>query len=97
MEKIKASYILKLIFIGIVLSGITAVAVMKFLFSIATISLPDFTGIELEKAVKTGEKLGIEVKVENEVDSNLYDKGRIVSQDMPAKSKLKKGRAVYVV
>lgn len=97
MEKIKGSFILKLIFIGFILFGLTAVLVMKLLFAVSTITLPDFTGTTLEKAQKMASRAGIEIKVENEIDSNMYDKGFIVSQDMPPKSKLKKGRAIYVV
>jgi serine/threonine-protein kinase len=97
MEKIKGSFILKLIFIGFILSGLTTALVMKLLFAVSTITLPDFTGVALEKAQKMGLRAGIDIKVENEVDSNMYEKGFIVSQDMPPKSKIKKGRAVYVV
>lgn len=97
MEKVKGSFILKLIFLGFILSCLTAALVMKFLFAVSTISLPDFTGTALEKAQKTASRSGIEIKVENEVDSNIYEKGLIVSQDMPPKSKIKKGRAIYVV
>jgi beta-lactam-binding protein with PASTA domain len=97
MEKIKASFIFKLLFIGVFLSGVTAALVMKFMFSISTITIPDFSGLPLETAQKIAGRSGIEVKVENEVDSNLYEKGYVVSQDMPPRSTIKKGRAIYVV
>ncbi len=42
-------------------------------------------------------RIGKEIKIDNEVDSNLYEKGCVVSQDIAPKSKMKKGRAVYVV
>jgi beta-lactam-binding protein with PASTA domain len=97
MEKVKFSFILKLVFIGFILSGISAVVVMKLLFAISTISMPDFTGLPLVKAQQIGSRVGVDVKVENEVDSNMYEKGCIVSQDMPPRSKIKKGRSIYVV
>lgn len=97
MEKIKGTFILKLIVTGFILSGLTAMLVMKLLYSVGTITIPDMTGVPLEKAQKVGARVGIEIKVENEVDNNMYEKGCIVSQDMPPKSKIKKGRAIYVV
>lgn len=97
MEKIKISYILKLIFLGVIISIITAFTVMKLLLSISVIYMPDLKGLSLEQAKKMTSKIGLEIKVENEVDSNLFEKGSIISQDTPPKTKIKKGRVIYVV
>jgi|DewCreStandDraft_4_1066084.scaffolds.fasta_scaffold10425_6 serine/threonine-protein kinase len=97
MEKIKISYIFKLVFLGIIISIITAFTVMKLLLSISVIYMPDLKGLQLEQAKKITSKLGLELKIENEVDSNLFEKGTIISQDTPPKSKIKKGRIIYVV
>lgn len=97
MEKIKFSFIFKIIIFGIFISVITALFVMKFIFSISTISMPDFTGVELEKAQKICEKLGIDLKVEDEIYNNVIEKGKIISQNLKPKSKIKRGRTVYVI
>lgn len=97
MEKIKFSYIFKLVFLGIIISIITAFVSMKLLLSISVIYMPDLKGMQLEQAKKASSKLGLELKIENEVDSNLFEKGCIISQDIPPKSKIKKGRNIYVV
>ncbi|MCX7698957.1 MAG: PASTA domain-containing protein [Candidatus Goldbacteria bacterium] len=97
MEKINVSYILKLIFLGIIISIITAFTVMKLLLSISVIYMPDLKGLQIEQAKKITSKLGLELKIENEIDSNLYEKGCIISQDIPPKTKIKRGRVIYVV
>lgn len=97
MGNIKISYILKIIFLGIIISIVTAFIVIKLLFSISVIYMPDLKGLQLERAEKILSKLGLELKVENEVDSNLFEKGCIISQNIPPKTKIKKGRIIYVV
>ncbi|HPD18258.1 MAG TPA: PASTA domain-containing protein [Candidatus Goldiibacteriota bacterium] len=97
MEKIKISYIFKLVFLGIIISGVTALTIMKLMLSISVIYMPDLRGLQIEQAKKVTSKLGLELKVENEVDSNLFEKGTVISQDTPPKSKIKKGRIIYVV
>ena len=90
MEKIKISYIFKLVFLGIIISGVTALTIMKLMLSISVIYMPDLRGLQIEQAKKVTSKLGLELKVENEVDSNLFEKGTVISQDTPPKSKIKK-------
>jgi serine/threonine-protein kinase len=97
MEKIKISYIFKIIFLGVIISIITAFAVMKLLINISVIYMPDLKGMPLEKAKNVTSRLGLELKIENEIDSNLFEKGSIISQDIPPKTKIKKGRTIYVV
>ncbi|MCX8094183.1 MAG: PASTA domain-containing protein [Candidatus Goldbacteria bacterium] len=97
MERINISYILKLIFLGSIISIITAFTVVKLLMSISVIYMPDLKGLSIDQAKKVTSKLGLELKIENEVDSNLFEKGCIISQDIPPKTKIKKGRTVYVV
>jgi len=97
MDKEKISFILKASFFGFIVSILTAVFVMRLIFSISTISMPDFTGVQFENAKKVADNLKLNLKVENEVFNNIYENGAIVSQDIKPKSKIKKGRAVYVV
>jgi len=70
---------------------------MRAFLAISVIYMPDLKGLQLEQAKKTALKLGLELKVENEIDSNLFEKGTIISQDTPPKTKIKKGRMIYVV
>ena len=97
MEKVKFSFILKILILGIFVSIITSLLVMKLIFSISTITMPDFTGIELERAKKIAAKLDLDLKVEDEVYNNVIEKGKIISQDLKPKSKIKRGRTVYVI
>ncbi|HPI03680.1 MAG TPA: PASTA domain-containing protein [Candidatus Goldiibacteriota bacterium] len=97
MKKGNLSYILKLVFIGFIMFGISAAVVMKLVFSIGSISMPDFTGMNFEKAVKNAGRMGVDLKLEDEVYSNVYEKGIVVSQNVKPKVKIKKGRSVYAV
>ena len=96
MEKIKLSYILKLAVTGIILAGVSAVIAMKIAFYLGTITMPDFTGTMLEKALKTSQGMQIDLKVDAEVPSAVYEKGVVVSQNISPNAKIKKGRTVYV-
>ena len=82
MKKGNLSYILKLVFIGFIMFGISAAVVMKLVFSIGSISMPDFTGMNFEKAVKNAGRMGVDLKLEDEVYSNVYEKGIVVSQNV---------------
>ncbi len=93
----KKSFIIKLLILGLFISVITALFVMKLVFSLSTITVPDFTGITLENAQKTCSKLGLELKIEDEIYSNVYEKGQIITQNLKPKTKIKKGRTVYVI
>lgn len=97
MEKVNKSFFVKMIIVGLFIAIVTALFVMKLIFSLSTITMPDFTGIPLENAQKTCSKLGLELKIEDEVYSNIYEKGTIISQSLKPKAKIKKGRVVYVL
>jgi len=96
MEKNSRFFIFKVVVLGIFLSVISALAAMKFLFSISTINMPDFTGIKFEEASNSASKMGLELKIEDEVDSNVYEAGLIVSQSVKPRAKIKKGRVIYI-
>jgi eukaryotic-like serine/threonine-protein kinase len=97
MEKIKFSYILRLTITGLILSAITAAIVMKLTFYIGQITLPDFSGMPLEKAQRTAARMKIDLKIEDRVPSAIYAPEVIISQDIKPKAKIKQGRAVYVI
>ncbi len=97
MDKEKFGFIFKVTLGGIVVFFLTALLVMRFIFTISTISMPDFTGVPFDSAKKVADKLKLTLKIENEIFTNLYESGCIVSQDIKPKSKIKKGRSVYVV
>lgn len=97
MEKLKVSYILKLSVMGLLLMLISGAAIMKIIFMLSTISMPDFTGMKTEKAQKIAERMKIDLKIDDEIYSPIYEAGCVVSQDITARTDIKKGRTVYVV
>ena len=96
MQKSTVSYILKLVILGAVLSLVTAALVTKFAFIASTINTPNFTGVHIDDARKTASRLGLELKIEDETYSGLYGENVVISQDVAPKSKIKKGRTVYI-
>lgn len=97
MEKIKFTYILKLIATGVIVSGVTAGIVMKLALHLGAITLPDFSGMPLEKAQKQASRMGFDLKVEDHIPSPVVPKGSIISQNIKPRAQIKKGRAVYVM
>lgn len=97
MEKVKVSYILKLAVIGFILMFVSGIAIMKLIFMLSTISMPDFTGMKTEKAIKTAQRMKIDLKIDDEIYSPIYEAGCVVSQDIKARTEIKKGRTVYIV
>ncbi|MFP4466612.1 MAG: PASTA domain-containing protein [Candidatus Goldiibacteriota bacterium] len=96
MSKIKVSYIFRLVFLGIILFAASTYAVIWFISAFSTITMPDFRGVSFENAKKATNKLDLEIRIENEVYSNVYAEGFIVDQNTKPKTKIKKGRLVYV-
>lgn len=96
MQKSTLSYILKLVVVGVALSLVTAALVTRFAFIASTINTPNFTGAHLDDAHKTASRMGLELKVEDETYSSIYGEGVVISQDVKPKSKIKKGRIIYV-
>jgi len=97
MEKVKSSYIIKLIILGFFLSLISTVFVMKLIFAISTITMPDFTGMTIEKAQKKASRMKIDLKVDAEDFSRFYARGYVMQQDISKGTKIKKGRTLYVL
>jgi serine/threonine-protein kinase len=97
MEKVKFSFVVKLVVIGMILSGISAAVVMKVIFAVSTITMPDFTGIRLETAQASASRMKIDLKVDDQVFSSLYENGCIMQQDIKKGTEIKKGRTVYVI
>ncbi|MCE5300527.1 MAG: PASTA domain-containing protein [Spirochaetia bacterium] len=97
MDKEKTGFILKVSFVGFILFFVTAALVMRVIFSISTIYMPDFTGLKVEKAQKQAARMKIDLKIEDEQFSNVYEQGMIITQDIKPKTQIKKGRVVYVV
>lgn len=96
-EKTGLSFIVKLVIVGLILSGISAAVVMKVIFAISTISMPDLTGIKLENAQKMADRMKIDLKVDDQDFSSLYEAGCIMQQDIKKGTKIKKGRTIYVI
>lgn len=97
MEKLKVSFVLKLVVTGLILSAVTAALVMKIIFAVSTINMPDFTGTDLEKARITCARMHIDLKVDDEVFSSFYPAGSIMQQDVKKGTQIKKGRTFYVI
>lgn len=63
----------------------------------ANVVVPDITGMDFELARLEGKKSELYVQVVNQVPSESFKKGVIISQDPPAGSKTRKQRTVKVV
>jgi serine/threonine-protein kinase len=97
MEKVKFSYILKLMVIGFILMIAAATTINRLISALSTISMPDLTGLKLDRAQKIAARMKIDLKVEDTINSPIYESGAVIAQDIQARSEIKKGRTVYVV
>ena len=61
-----------------------------------TNDLPDFTGEKIEDVRKKAKELGLELE-ETEENSSKVEEGKVISQDISAKTKVKSGDKVKVV
>ena len=61
------------------------------------VEVPDLAGKTLEEAEKVCKKLGLKIKVVDEVDSKKYEEGQIDSQRTQAGAKMPKGAIIQVV
>lgn len=64
---------------------------------VTTSSMPDFTGMALEKAQKEAEELGITLNVSEQQYTNDYAEGQIISQSIEKGQSVSKGDAIDVV
>ena len=60
------------------------------------VKVPDLTDMTYEEAEAELEDLGLEIEMGNEVFSDKYDEGKIVSQSPKAGMKVKKGKSIRV-
>ncbi len=60
------------------------------------VKVPDLTDMTYEEAEAELEELGLEIEMGNEVFSDKYDEGKIVSQSPKADMKVKKGKSIRV-
>ncbi len=60
------------------------------------VKVPDLTDMTYEEAEAELEELGLEIEMGNEVFSDKYDEGRIVSQSPKPDMKVKKGKSIRV-
>ena len=60
------------------------------------VKVPDLTDMTYEEAEAELEDLGLEIEMGNEVFSDKYDEGKIVSQSPKAGMKVKKGKGIRV-
>ncbi len=92
----KTTFIIKLLFTGLMLAIFTALFTFKFVSSFGTINMPDLTGMDQEKAKAVCAKLKIEFKISDTVYSSIYESGKVINQSIKPKMPIKKGRTVYV-
>ncbi len=84
-----------------IVAGIAALlavlaAVFFMLRDKGEITVPDIKGATYEEAEAELTELGLKIKMGNEVFSDEYEEGEIVSQDPEPKMKVKKGQSVTV-
>jgi len=61
------------------------------------LSVPDFTGMTLEKAYDLADDRNLKIKIIDSVDTGPGKKGSIITQTPPANFKVKEGRTIHVV
>lgn len=88
----------KYIIIGAVLLAAVAVAAAIFVFGggKGKVVVPDLRGYTYEEAEQELESLGLEIEKGNEVFSDEYEEGRIVSQSPKPDMEVKKGKSIRV-
>ena len=88
----------KYIIIGAVLLAAVAVIASIFVFGggKGKVVVPDLRGYTYEEAEQELESLGLEIEKGNEVFSDEYDEGQIVSQSPKPDMEVKKGKSIRV-
>ena len=88
----------KYIIIGAVLLAAVAVIASIFIFGggKGKVVVPDLRGYTYEEAEQELESLGLEIEKGNEVFSDEYDEGQIVSQSPKPDMEVKKGKSIRV-
>lgn len=88
----------KYIIMGAVLLAAVAVAAAIFVFGggKGKVVVPDLRGYTYEEAEQELESLGLEIEKGNEVFSDEYEEGRIVSQSPKPDMEVKKGKSIRV-
>lgn len=88
----------KYIIIGAVLLAAVAVVAAIFVFGggKGKVVVPDLRGYTYEEAEQELESLGLEIEKGNEVFSDEYEEGRIVSQSPKPDMEVKKGKSIRV-
>lgn len=88
----------KYIIIGAVLLAAVAVITSIFVFGggKGKVVVPDLRGYTYEEAEQELESLGLEIEKGNEVFSDEYDEGQIVSQSPKPDMEVKKGKSIRV-
>lgn len=82
----------------IIIAAILAAAAIFFVFarSNAEVEAPNLVGMTYEQAEDLAKEKGLEIRKGDEVYSDDYDPGLIVSQSPGAKTKVKKGKSIKV-
>jgi serine/threonine-protein kinase len=88
---------IRLTLLGLLLFGAGIFLAMQFALKGGEVALPDLTGKSYSAAASELRQNGINLKVEDERFSNSQLRGAILSQELPAGTRVKRGRAVYVV
>ncbi len=90
--------VLLAILLAFVVTGFIAFGFLKLkdLFVVAEAVVPDLVGMHVDVAEEELEKQGLKLKVEKEVYNSEFDEGEIVSQNVKAGEKVKKGFTIGV-
>ncbi|QQY80783.1 serine/threonine-protein kinase [Keratinibaculum paraultunense] len=90
--------ILLAILLAFIVTGFVAFSFFKFkdLFVVAETVVPDLVGMHVDVAEEELEKQGLKLKIYKEIYDNEFEEGEIVSQNVKAGEKVKKGFTIGV-
>lgn len=66
-------------------------------FADSEVIVPDFLGIDIEEAESEAEELGLELVINDRLESDEYEEGQVIKQDQEPGSKVKEGYKIGVI
>src|SRR3954466_2282121 len=90
-------FYVKLLLLGAFLAAFTAFAVMRLAIHGGVVTMPDLAGKTRLASAGEMRRLGLELKVDDQRFSSAQPNEAVLEQDIPAGSRIKRGRTVHVV
>lgn len=90
--------VLLAVLLAFIVTGSIALVFLKLkdFFVVAEAVVPDLVGMHIDDAQEELEKDGLKLKIDREIYNNEFDEGEIVSQNVKAGEKVKKGYTIGV-